>query len=108
MDHQAIQSIVVAFPTLAAYLIVLMFAGGIGTMLWGGRKILGRLDEQDKTMGSIRDLLASEIAKLREMNHEIELRVIVIEERCRISHNVEDGTFVHRRRDDPSPITRHK
>lgn len=52
---------------------------------WGGRKVLQRLDEQDKTMIEIKDLLASEVRQLREMQHGIDLRLTRVEERCMIA-----------------------
>lgn len=82
MEH-----VVVAFPGLAAWLIV-----GIGTLLvgivsYGGQQVLKRLDTQDDALEAIRSLLASEVHKLREMQHAIELRVTKIESACAWMHD---------------------
>jgi len=81
-----VEHVVVAFPGLAAWLIV-----GIGTLLvgivsYGGRQVLLRLDTQDHALEAIRSLLASEVHKLREMQHAIDLRVTKIEVACAWLH----------------------
>jgi hypothetical protein len=66
----------------AWWLITGLGALGLATMIWGGRKVLDRLTEQDRTMSEIRDLLASEVRQLREMQHAIDVRVTRIEAKC--------------------------
>ena len=73
------EQVVVMFPSLAAWLIVALvgvIATGGG---WAVKKFMHRLDTQDETLNKIADLLASEISKLREADHDIEKRVVRIE-----------------------------
>jgi hypothetical protein len=87
-ESQVVEQIVVMFPSLAAWLIVLL----VGTIAAGGalavRKFIARLD-------TIEGLLASEIKSLREMHHGIEVRVARLEEHRRL------GDY-GRRWDDPN------
>lgn len=73
------EQIVVMFPSLAAWLIVAL----VGLIAAGGglavRKFMSRLDSQDSTLGQIKELLASEIGKLRELHHDIDKRVVRLE-----------------------------
>lgn len=78
------------FPALAAWLIV---AGGgalFALVAFGGRQFFKRLDGQDETLKAIsssigkevtaiKDLLASEIQHLRDMQHDIDKRVVSLE-----------------------------
>lgn len=81
MDGQAqvVERLVVLFPSLAAWVIVglLVLIGAIVAAL--GRKFLIRMDAQDTALGDIKELLASEIGKLREMHHSVDKRVAVLE-----------------------------
>ena len=86
------ENVVVAFPGLAAWLIVGIGALLVGIVSYGGRQVLQRLDTQDNALEAIRSLLASEVHKLREMQHAIELRVTRIESACAWIHrNHGDG-----------------
>lgn len=101
-ETQVVEQFVVMFPSAAAWLLVIM-VGVIGTGIGvGGRKFLKRLDSQDtsldmqnKTLAQIKDLLASEIAKLREMHHDMDKRVIVLE-------TLQNGGMPKRRATDSS------
>ena len=80
------ESVVVAFPSLAAWLIVAIGAALIGLLLYGGKQVLARLGAQDKELAAIRLLLANEFRQLREMQHQIDLRVTKIEAGCTLYH----------------------
>jgi hypothetical protein len=45
-----------------------------------------RLEHQDNQLRAIRDLLADEVFKLREMIHAIDKRVLTIEGHCQLFH----------------------
>lgn len=78
-SHQAVEQLVIAFPAAAAWIIVMLV--GIIVMGFGvyARKFLKRMDAQDETLNAIRSLLASEVGKLRELHHEIDKRVLLVE-----------------------------
>lgn len=79
METAIVEQFIVQFPTAAAWLIVALL-GLIGTGLGlMGRKFMARLDSQDATLGQIKELLASEIGKLRELHHDIDKRVVRLE-----------------------------
>ena len=71
----------------ALWLIIAMGGVGIALVSWGGRQVLQRLDEQDKTMVEIKDLLTSEVSVLRELLHDLDLRMVRVEERCTVFTN---------------------
>ena len=73
------EQLVIAFPALAAWLIVAIGACMLALVGFGGRKMLDRLDSQDTALEQIRQLLASEVHKLREMQHGIDLRLVRLE-----------------------------
>lgn len=58
--------------------------GGVGlaTIAWGIKAALARMDRQDNQLADIKDLLQSELAEIRSMHHELDVRVTRIEERC--------------------------
>ena len=85
------QPVVVAFPELAAWLLVLIGTALLGLVLYMGKQALRRLDLQDEALEAIRELLASEVQKLREMQHAIDLRVTKIETACAWLHQGRDG-----------------
>lgn len=87
-----LQLFIWAFSTVGASL--------VAVIAWGGLKILARLE-------AIEQLLASETKALREALFELDKRVSVIEERCRMEH---DKTERRRQGDDaslPRPIRWH-
>lgn len=73
------EQLVIAFPALAAWLIVAIGASMLALVGFGGRKMLDRLDSQDTALEQIRQLLASEVHKLREMQHGIDVRLVRLE-----------------------------
>ncbi|MCC6197190.1 MAG: hypothetical protein IT518_22265 [Burkholderiales bacterium] len=83
MDTSAAQPVieqfVIAFPTAAAWLIVLLLAMIIGIVLYLGRKFLHRMDTQDDALTEIKELIASEVGKLRELYHGVDRRVVGVE-----------------------------
>lgn len=85
-EHEVVEQIVVLFPVLAAWLIVALVA----IIATGGalavRKFLSRMDRQDIALGDIKELLASEVSKLREMHHDIDVRVARLEEHRRLDN----------------------
>ena len=85
------QPVVVAFPELAAWLLVTIGGLLLGIVGYLGSQGLKRLDFQDEQLSAIRSLLASEVQKLREMQHAIELRVTRIETACAWLHHGRDG-----------------
>lgn len=93
-ESKIVEQIVVMFPSLAAWLIV----GLVGVIVAGGglavRKFMSRLDSQDNTLGQIKELLASEIGKLRELHHDIDKRVV------RLEAQADNGTKWGRRSGD--------
>lgn len=81
-DPDFVQTIVVQFPALAAWLIVALVlviatGGAIATNMarTSVKNFLARMDAQDKSLGEIKELLASEVQKLRELHHDIDKRV---------------------------------
>lgn len=61
-----------------------------------------RLGQQDAQLGAIRDLLADEVFKLREMIHAIDKRVLTIEGHCSLFHG--RGAPASRADYDPAPV----
>ena len=59
--------------------------GALAIIGYFGKKTVDRLDSQDHELAGIRDLLASEVKHLREMQHSIDVRVTRVEERCAIT-----------------------
>lgn len=78
-ETRIVEQIVVMFPSLAAWLIVAL----VGAIATGGglavRMFMGRMKNQDAMLGEIKELLASEIGKLRELHHDIDKRVVRLE-----------------------------
>lgn len=83
--------------TLALWFIGFLLTAG-GALIWwlvkvGGEQLLERfdvvverLDTQDRTMLQIRDLLASETSKLRELIHDLDKRLMRVETNCYRQH----------------------
>jgi hypothetical protein len=71
--------------------------GGLLFMLavWGGRKVLDRLD-------AIERLLAEENGRLRELIHEVDKRLTTIEGHCALFHG--RGAPAARSDYDPEPV----
>lgn len=82
---------VISFPALAAWLIVVIGGGLLALVAFGGRKLLERLDAQDGELRAIRDLLQSEVQQLREMSHQMDIRLTRIESSCRFFHGIGPG-----------------
>lgn len=61
-----------------------------------------QLDKQDVQLGAIKDLLADEVFKLREMIHAIDKRVLTIEGHCSLYHG--RGAPASRADYDPAPV----
>ena len=61
-----------------------------------------RLGQQDVQLGAIKDLLADEVFKLREMIHAIDKRVLTIEGHCSLYHG--RGAALARADYDPAPV----
>lgn len=68
---------------------------GLGTITWGIKAALGRMDKQEESnaetrtmmqtgLTEIRDLLQSELVEIRTMHHALDVRVTKIEARCAI------------------------
>jgi len=68
--------------TFALWFIGILGALGLGTVTWGIKAGLTRMDNQDAQLAKIRELLASELKLLREDHHALDVRVTRIEERC--------------------------
>lgn len=85
-DAAVVEQIVVMFPALAAWTIVLL----VGVIAAGGafavKKFLGRMDTQDTALQDIKVLLASEVKQLREMHHGMDVRVARLEEYRRLEN----------------------
>ena len=106
MEPEAVRSVVTAHPDFSGWLLVACATGLVWLIvyLWKqeqriirdhisnlvaqmeaqGEVLAKRLAEQDKVMREIRDLQLSEVGKLREMQHDLDKRVIRIESQCRI------------------------
>lgn len=82
-----LQLLLWAFSTVGAAL--------VSVIAWGGLKILARLE-------AIEMLLASETKALRKALFELDKRVSLIEERCRMEHNEPE----RRRHDDDASLPR--
>lgn len=85
-EHEVVEQIVVLFPVLAAWLIVALVAVIATGGAFAVRKFLFRMDRQDVALGDIKELLASEVSKLREMHHDIDVRVARLEEHRRLDN----------------------
>lgn len=68
----------------ALWLIGIIGAALVGIVMWLARSLFTRLDRHEDTMFGIRSLLQSEIKALREMQHDIEVRVTRLETACDI------------------------
>ena len=70
-----------ALDLLHLVLWLLLAVGGstFTLALYFVRQFIIRMDKQDHALEDIRDLLASEVGKLREMQHSIDKRVIRLE-----------------------------
>lgn len=75
------QSTAIDLLGLLVWMLLALGGAGVATFVWGGKKVLARLDAQDHALGQIKDLLANEVRTLREMQHSIDNRVTRIEER---------------------------
>lgn len=95
LEPKVIEQLVVLFPALAAWSIVVMLAMIGSGVAFLARKFLMRLDVQDDTLRDIKNLLASEVGKLRELHHDIDRRVVRLE-----SLQDAEGSKWGRRRDD--------
>lgn len=71
----------------ASWAVVVVGGALIAVCLWIFKQFNVRMTTQDKTLKEIRDLLASETRLLREAQHELEVRVTRIEERCVIRNH---------------------
>lgn len=85
-ETKIVEQLVVLFPALAAWTIVALVAliaagGGLAV-----RMFMRRLKKQDDTLAEIKNLLASEVGKLREMHHDIDVRVARLEEHRRLDN----------------------
>lgn len=96
-DTEAVQQVVLAFPALASYLLVLfvflliIIAWKYGQSLLKrfdsqDAKIIQRLDSQDAKLESIEKALVSEVKLMGERMHDIDKRVIRIESHCSMFH----------------------
>ena len=65
--------------TLMIWAFSTLGAGAVAVAIWGGKKVLSRLD-------SIEQLLANEVKVLRELLHEHEIRLVKIESNCMHFH----------------------
>ena len=81
--------------TLMIWAFSTLGAGAVAIAMWGGKKVLYRLE-------SIENLLASEVKTLREMLHEHEIRLVKIESHCQHYHA--SGPAPQRRHDDPMRV----
>lgn len=102
----AVEQFVIAFPTAAAWVIVLLIAAIVVLMLFGLRflraqaiRFLSRMDSQDKALLDIKELLASETQKLRELYHSVDRRVVGVEAQLRFL----GGKPISRASDDAKP-----
>lgn len=78
----------------------LLGSGSVAILVWFAKHLFRRLDNQDATMRDIRSLLESEVKQLREMHHDIDVRVTKIETACNFMHSAENQ---HRRWGDAKP-----
>lgn len=88
------QSLAPDLLPIAVWMIVAIGGALLGLLSYGGRLMLGRLDKTDASLEAIRELLASEIQKLRELHHDVDKRLIRIETACNYMHSPENQ---HRR-----------
>jgi len=65
--------------TLMIWAFSTLGAGAVAVAIWGGKKVLFRLE-------AIENLLASEVKTLRELLHEHEIRLVKIESNCHHFH----------------------
>lgn len=78
-QQQVVEQLVIQFPAIAAWVIVILLATIAGIAGLVGRKFLQRMDTQDTMLGGIKELLALEVSKLRELHHEMDRRVSIVE-----------------------------
>ena len=84
--------------TLMIWAFSTLGAGAIAFAIWGGKKVLYRLE-------AIENLLASEVKTLRELLHEHEIRLVKIESSCMHYHGAMSGHPPQRRHtDDPQRV----
>jgi hypothetical protein len=85
---------------LLHFAIWLLIGIGASTMALAGyfvRQFVVRMDKQDDSLEAIRFLLASEVTKLREMQHGLDKRLIWLESTCVNHHGM---SSMKRRHDD--------
>jgi len=71
---------------LAIWLLIGIGSAMFGLALYFVRQFVKRMDQQDDALEAIRGLLASEVQKLREMQHTLDKRVIWLESTC-VNHH---------------------
>lgn len=72
---------------IAVWLIGLMGGTVIAMLAYGGQKLLERLEKQDETMEAIKDLLTSEVEKLREGQFALSVGITRLEAHVDITRN---------------------
>ena len=72
----------------AWWALITIGGAGVAALVWGGRQVLARLD-------SIEAMLASEVKTLNAIQHNLDVRLTRVEERCSIVTANNSG---HRRR----------
>ena len=99
-----VEQFVIAFPAAAAWVIVGLVFVIVVLLIFAMRfargqavKFLSRMDAQDDALGQIKDLLASEVQKLRELYHSVDRRVVGLEAQMRFV----GGKPTQRKSDDP-------
>jgi hypothetical protein len=70
----------------AIWLLIAIGGMTLSLALYFIRQFVKRMGRQDTALEAIRDLLASEVSKLREMQHALDKRVIWIESTCISKH----------------------
>lgn len=78
-ETRVVEQIVIQFPALAAWLIVFLVVVIVAGGGWAVKKFIQRLD-------AIESLLSSEIKTLREMSHDMDVRVARLEEHRRLDN----------------------
>jgi len=71
---------------IAVWLLVAVGSATFTLALWFIRQFIFRMSRQEAALADIRDLLASEVSKLREMQHDLDKRVIRLESTYNVQH----------------------
>lgn len=76
----------VEINALLVWAVLGLGSAGVYIVWWGFTKLLSRLDSHDSKLHAIETLLGEETTSLRNMMHNMDVRLARVEAQCSISH----------------------